>query len=101
MFEPDIKKSIDKEAAKNFQLKKNTDLPKVYPTLKAPYIVETSREPGIYLLPQDNMPCIVPDVSNIAPIPNASSYFQVPKIGRMPGTGNKTTSILPPKSMVK
>ena len=95
MFEPDIKKLIDKSAAKNFQLNKNTNQPKVYPMFKAPYIVEAKREPGIYALPRDNMPCIVPDVNNIAPMPNALSYFQVPKAGRMPGIGNKK-SILPP-----
>jgi hypothetical protein len=49
----------------------------------------------------DNMPCIVPDTKHLAAMPNALPYFQPPKIRRMRGASNKTTSILPSKSMVK
>jgi hypothetical protein len=39
-----------------------------------------------YVLPQtiNNMPCIVPNTKNIAPIPNALSLFAVPDIAAIP-----------------
>lgn len=36
------------------------------------------RKPGIYALPQDRMPCIVPDTGGIVAIPNAFPAVSVP-----------------------
>ena len=43
-----------------------------------------SRKPGIYSLPQDRMPCIVPDTGNIVLIPNAFPNVSVPFITTIP-----------------
>lgn len=40
--------------------------------------------PGIYNLPQDNMPCIVPDTKEIAGIPNVVSKIENPFISKIP-----------------
>ena len=37
-----------------------------------------ARKPGIYSLPQDRMPCIVPDTGSIVAIPNAFPTVSVP-----------------------
>ena len=34
--------------------------------------------PGIYNLPQDNMPCIVPNTFGMTPVPNAAPIKQLP-----------------------
>ncbi len=31
-------------------------------------------KPGVYMLPQDNMPCIVPNMTGATPIPNGMSF---------------------------
>ncbi len=36
------------------------------------------RKPGVYALPQDRMPCIVPDTGGIVAIPNAFPSVVVP-----------------------
>ena len=40
--------------------------------------------PGIYSLPQDGMPCIVPDTQTIATIPNAAKREVTPQANRIP-----------------
>ena len=40
--------------------------------------------PGIYRLPVDRMPCIVPDTRGERPIPNAWKTFSVPFSGNIP-----------------
>jgi hypothetical protein len=40
--------------------------------------------PGVYNLPQDNMPCIVPDTKEIAAIPNAVLKIENPFISKIP-----------------
>jgi hypothetical protein len=40
--------------------------------------VAGSRKPGIYSLPQDRMPCIVPDTGGLVAIPNAFPTAVVP-----------------------
>ncbi len=37
-----------------------------------------ARKPGIYALPQDRMPCIVPDTGSMVAIPNAFPTVSVP-----------------------
>jgi hypothetical protein len=40
--------------------------------------------PGVYNLPQDNMPCIVPDTKEIAAIPNVLTNKEIPFISKIP-----------------
>jgi len=42
------------------------------------------RTPGVYTLPQDGMPCIVPNTKDIAAMPNAFPQKQLPKLGQIP-----------------
>jgi hypothetical protein len=45
--------------------------------------------PGVYNLPQDGTPCVVPDTEGIAPIPNASPKVTVPFESTMPNPMDK------------
>jgi hypothetical protein len=59
--------------------------------------------PGIYRLPQDNMPCIVPDTKDITAMPNLWPSVTIPfKGGKMPNPAirPKQKSNLP-KSSIK
>lgn len=44
-------------------------------------------KPGIYYMPQDRMPCLVPDVSEVAAIPNGWPNVQLPFKSRIPNPG--------------
>ena len=58
--------------------------------------------PGIYYLPQDNMPCLVPDTKDIAAIPNAWPQAQVPFKSAIPNPGLQDKPLVPqPKSPAK
>jgi hypothetical protein len=51
--------------------------------------------PGVYQLPQDNLPCIVPDLTATAPMPNAfKEKINIPYVGVSPLIPNPA---LPPK----
>ena len=44
-----------------------------------------NKKPGVYRLPKDGMPCIVPDTKDIAAIPNGwKGTLRVPYKGRKP-----------------
>lgn len=43
--------------------------------------------PGIHYLPQDNMPCLVPDTKDMAAIPNAWPHVQLPFQSAIPNPG--------------
>lgn len=48
-----------------------------------------SKKPGVYKLPQDGMPCIVPDTKDIAAIPNAfKGTSAIPYTGNPPHIPN-------------
>ena len=47
-------------------------------------LAQAPRQPGIYSLPQDRMPCIVPDTRSIVSIPNAFPNVSVPFITTIP-----------------
>ncbi len=101
VFKPDIKKLADKAAAQNFQ-KQNKPL--VFKArLRQPIVTSTSikREPGVYALPIDNMPCVVPDTKDIAAMPNALSHFPSLLAGRMPNKGSKNAIPIVPKNLSK
>ncbi len=40
--------------------------------------------PGVHTLPQDGMPCIVPDTKHLVHMPNALPYFRPPQYGQIP-----------------
>ena len=46
--------------------------------------IMAQRKPGIYALPLDGMPCIVPDTKSIVAIPNAFIKKDLPKLGKIP-----------------
>ena len=49
------------------------------------------RKPGVYLLPQDNMPCIVPDGAKTVHMPNAwKAPLRVPYRSNQPKIPNLT-----------
>ena len=52
---------------------------------------------GIHYLPQDGMPCIVPDTEDIVAIPNAWSKVEVPFIYKIPNPAlpNRPSVIVP------
>jgi hypothetical protein len=57
-----------------------------------------AQKPGIYSLPQDGMPCIVPHTSSIASIPNAFPKVSVPFVTTIP---NAYQGPLPNKIITK
>ena len=47
------------------------------------------KQPGVYRLPQDGMPCIVPDTKDVASIPNVwKGTIRTPYKGRKPTIPN-------------
>ncbi|MDB5252084.1 MAG: hypothetical protein JWP27_1253 [Flaviaesturariibacter sp.] len=44
---------------------------------------------GVHSLPQDGMPCIVPDVQGLAAIPNAAPLVRLPYPARIPNAYNR------------
>ena len=51
-----------------------------------PYV---KKSPGVYRLPQDGMPCVVPDTKDVAGIPNAwKGTIRTPYKGRKPTIPN-------------
>lgn len=52
-------------------------------------------EPGIYYLPQDNMPCIVPGTKDLAAIPNAWPRAQIPFNSTIPNPGLQNKPLVP------
>lgn len=47
-------------------------------------LLSKNAAPGVYALPLDRMPCLVPDTKDIAVIPNAGLQYKQPVIGRIP-----------------
>lgn len=48
------------------------------------------QKPGVYALPQDNMPCIVPYTADIVAIPNAMPQKEVVPFGKIPNATPQT-----------
>lgn len=98
-FQPDINKLI--ERSKFSTIKKDTSKP----TLRHPFAFDLkllapksfNREPGVYTLPQDGMPCIIPDTQSIAAIPNATKNSQVPPANRIPNAASEQRLLPKPK----
>jgi hypothetical protein len=47
-------------------------------------------KPGVYALPQDGMPCVVPYTADIAAIPNAMPQKKVEPFGKIPNATPQT-----------
>lgn len=74
----------------NEQLKKSDSLGKYFHE----WVLKTHK-PGVYALPQDNMPCLVPDIKDIAAIPNAWPRPKVPFKSAIPNPGLKEKPLVP------
>lgn len=49
----------------------------------------------VVALPQDGMPCIVPDTRGLVPMPNAVEVIRTPEAGRMPNAWNGRMKVMP------
>lgn len=73
---PDVEKQIEESIRKRVEEDKARRMGHSHPLLKFEAPGEKERlvpsTPGVYALPQDGMPCIVPDTNSIAAMPNAA-----------------------------
>lgn len=89
-----IKKDID-QLLRQYQRGPSVDLSDSLFVLNNPLTLR-NKKPGIYRLPQDNMPCIVPDTSKTIRIPNAwKSRVQVPYVSKPPRIPNPARKWVP------
>jgi hypothetical protein len=65
------------------------------------FLSSEKRGPGVYFLPQDNMPCLIPDTRDIAMMPNAWPSVQVPFKSAIPNPGLKNKTLIEPKNKTK
>jgi hypothetical protein len=80
-FQPDIDKMVSKSKFRDLLNIETIDVK------AAPFELGKNPEPGVYSLPQDNMPCIVPDTKELAAMPNAfkrKEEKKKEKLGQMP-----------------
>ena len=82
-------KQADVIELKNEQQKKPDSLGKYFHQ----WVLKTHK-PGVYALPHDNMPCLVPDTKDIAAIPNVWRNPSVPFISNIPNPGLKITPVV-------
>jgi hypothetical protein len=58
-------------------------------------------KPGVHHLPQDNMPCLVPDPNATVAIPNAwRGETKVPYTGKPPRIPNAAKPLAPPRPLI-
>jgi hypothetical protein len=74
---PDVEKQVEESIRKRVEEDKARRMGPSHPLLKLEPLREQQErlvpeKPGVYALPQDGMPCIVPDTNGIAAIPNAA-----------------------------
>jgi hypothetical protein len=75
---PDVEKQIDESIRKRVEEDNARKMGPSHPLIKLEVpsrdeqIPTTRRRPGLYALPQDSMPCIVPDTERLAVMPNAA-----------------------------
>ncbi|MBO9682502.1 MAG: hypothetical protein J7502_07540 [Flavisolibacter sp.] len=80
---PDNKNPQLQDTLKNFKGNNSDILHKQQDYLqrkKAPHNLLANKHGNVVLLPQDKMPCIVPDTSGLAKIPNAWGATTVPYV---------------------
>jgi hypothetical protein len=75
--EADIEKQIRESIRKRVEEDNARKMGPSYPLLKIEPLPEQQtrlvpKEPGVYALPQDGMPCLVPDTNSLATMPNAA-----------------------------
>ena len=71
-----------KQSGKNRELKMSPQAHIVY--VKTKILPSENAAPGVYKLRQDQMPCLVPDTKDIAPIPNMAGKVSIPFRGNIP-----------------
>ena len=103
-FQPDINKLIAQSPFS--KIKQDTAKPRLRPftldlNMLAPKAVKPKPNPGVYALPQDGMPCIVPDTDAIAAMPNAAKDTKVPPTNRMPNAAPNQRPFPPAKEWSK
>lgn len=74
---PDVEKQIQESIRKRVEEDKARKMGPSHPLLKLEPLHEEAEtlvleKPDVYALPQDGMPCIVPDTNGIAAMPNAA-----------------------------
>lgn len=74
---PDVEKQIEESIRKRVEEDKTRKMRPSHPLLNLEPLPEEQqgqvpKKPGIYALPQDGMPCIVPDTKDMAALPNAA-----------------------------
>jgi hypothetical protein len=101
-FQPDIDKMIAQSPWA--KVKKDTAKPRFLPRamdLNMLGLKAMQRKPGVYAMPQDGMPCIVPDTNDIAAMPNAAKAIPVPPANRMPNAAPNRRPLPPAKEWSK
>jgi hypothetical protein len=96
-FQPDLQKLI----AKSPYVTMKQDTVKQLPQLPQLLALGKKAAPGVYALPQDGMPCIVPDTNSIAAMPNAAKASTVPLANQMPNAAPKQRLLPPAKEWSK
>ena len=82
-LQPHIKGFIEKQKAQEkFSAPELNELPVLKPG--------EARKPGVYALPQDGMPCMVPYTADIVAIPNAFPKKELPRLGKIPNAAPQT-----------
>lgn len=102
-FQPDINKLIAHSKVSSF--KKDTSKTTPRQPLALDLKLLTPRvlklQPDTHALPQDGMPCIVPDTKSIAAIPNAAKDDQTPPVNRIPNAASEQRFLSKPKEWSK
>src|SRR5688572_25885617 len=82
-FQPDLDKLIANSKHAKFKQDTLGQIPNPFKR-QLQSIEPKVLKPGIYSLPQDGMPCIVPDTQSIAVMPNAARREVTPPANRIP-----------------
>lgn len=91
---PDVEKQIDESIRKRVEEDNARKMGPSHPLIKIDVsskdeLIPTPRRiPGVYALPQDGMPCVVPDTEGLAAMPNAAPMIY-PYRKDMPTRPNK------------
>ena len=88
-IDPQLKKQLDEylQKQKPNRLPK-TNLKTLVPNMGVEGLVQT--KPGVYALPLDNMPCIVPYTNDIVQMPNAMPQKRIEPFGKIPNATPQT-----------
>lgn len=88
-IDPELKQRLDEYMQKQKpNLLPKTDLKTLVPNMGLESWMQA--KPGVYALPQDNMPCIVPQTNDIVQSPNAMPQKRVETFGSIPNATPQT-----------